>query len=326
MNTLKQHETFISYSREDKDFALEFAREMKLAGHSVWLDQLDIPTGARWDDEVESALRECKIFLIILTPASVASENVKDEIGYAIDHGKRMMPVLLKECAVPLRLRRFQYIDFTRMEFGEGIKKAKQLLETLRGERSTPVGSVNPDYKPQKSPNPGETPIVALPNKNRPVPRQWIGIGAGILAGAACISVLGAIYLWKGSLFPSAPTQVPTAALIRTATEQQTDTTSTHPPSTSIAVPSSPTSEQINGANNQLGTPLQGCVVTTRFGARLQTEPDMSSLTMVDLPKDRQYEATLRSDAFPTWFYILHEGQGGWVSSQYLVVSSGCSD
>ena len=108
MNTLKRRGAFISYSRRDKEFALEFARELRAAGYLVWLDQLDIPTGARWDDEVEKALREHEIFLIILTPASVSSENVKDEIGYAIDHGKRIMPVLLEACDVPLRLRRFQ--------------------------------------------------------------------------------------------------------------------------------------------------------------------------------------------------------------------------
>ena len=110
MSTAKQCGTFVSYSRKDKEFALEFARELKSAGYSVWLDQLDIPTGARWDDEVETALRECEIFLIILTAASASSENVKDEIGYAIDHGKRIMPVLLEECDIPLRLRRFQYV------------------------------------------------------------------------------------------------------------------------------------------------------------------------------------------------------------------------
>jgi hypothetical protein len=89
MNTAKLRWTFISYSRKDKEFALKFARELKSAGYLVWLDQLDTPTGARWDDAVERALRECEIFLIILTTASISSENVKDEIGYAIDHGKR---------------------------------------------------------------------------------------------------------------------------------------------------------------------------------------------------------------------------------------------
>ena len=89
----KRRLTFISYSRIDQEFALKLARELKSAGFLIWLDQLDIPTGARWDDEIEKALSECGIFMAILTPASIASENAKDEFGYAIDHGKRILPI-----------------------------------------------------------------------------------------------------------------------------------------------------------------------------------------------------------------------------------------
>lgn len=138
METVQRHSAFISYSRSDAAFALDFARELKQAGYPVWLDQLDIPTGARWDDAVEKALSECEIFLIILTPASVASANVKDEIGYAIDNGKRILPILLKECTIPLRLRRFQYVNFTETEFREGIKRAEQLLHNFISESTTP--------------------------------------------------------------------------------------------------------------------------------------------------------------------------------------------
>jgi hypothetical protein len=205
MNTSKQHETFISYSRQDKEFALDFAREMKASGLSVWLDQLDIPTGARWDDEVESALRECTIFLIILTPASVSSENVKDEIGYAIDHGKRIMPVLLQECVVPLRLRRFQYTNFTSIEFREGVKRAKQLLETLLNERSTPAREGSFDDAPEQPHVPESTPKAVLPDKNVPFRSQWTKTNAEILGFVDprlvyALSVPGAIiylaYLW----------------------------------------------------------------------------------------------------------------------------------
>src|SRR5688572_20697756 len=102
----KQPHIFISYSRVDKNFALRLAHELRAAGFRIWLDQLDIPPGARWDAEVESALQSCEIFLIILTPASMASENVKDEIGYAIDSNKRILPILLENASLPLRLRR----------------------------------------------------------------------------------------------------------------------------------------------------------------------------------------------------------------------------
>jgi hypothetical protein len=135
----KRRLTFISYSRIDQEFALKLARELKSAGFLIWLDQLDIPTGARWDDEIEKALRECGIFMAILTPASIASENAKDEFGYAIDHGKRILPILLEDCEVPFRLRRFQYVDFTTMNFVQGVKNAKDLLAKMIKEESVPV-------------------------------------------------------------------------------------------------------------------------------------------------------------------------------------------
>lgn len=131
MATEKQRNAFISYSRANKEFASKLAKELRSAGYPIWFDLFDIPTGARWDDEVEKALRECSVFMIILTSTSVASENVKDEIGYAIDHGKRILPVLLENCEVPLRLRRFQYVDFTTKSFEEGFENAKELLVDL---------------------------------------------------------------------------------------------------------------------------------------------------------------------------------------------------
>jgi hypothetical protein len=120
--------TFISYSRADSEFAMELTKELRSSGFNIWLDQLDIPTGCRWDDEVEKALFQCDIFLVILTPQSIASNNVKDEVGYVIDSNKRILPVLLKNATMPFRLRRFQYVDFTGKSFEEGIEAAKQLL------------------------------------------------------------------------------------------------------------------------------------------------------------------------------------------------------
>lgn len=127
----KKRKTFLSYSRVNKDFALKLANELKAEGFSVWLDVLDIPVGARWDVEVERALTESEIFLVIVTHASSTSENVLDEIGYAIDHSKRILPVLLEKTNIPLRLRRFQYVDFTNKSFDEGVQLAKELLRNL---------------------------------------------------------------------------------------------------------------------------------------------------------------------------------------------------
>ena len=47
---------FFSYCREDSDFALRLAEDLKAAGANVWIDQLDIEPGMPWDREVEDAL------------------------------------------------------------------------------------------------------------------------------------------------------------------------------------------------------------------------------------------------------------------------------
>ena len=120
--------TFISYSRVNSDFAVRLAKDLKKADYDVWLDQLDIPAGSRWDDEIEKALEACTIFLIVLSPESIQSQNVKDEIGYAIDAGKQILPVVLENCQVPFRLRRFQYVDCSDQPYNDSLAKIKYLL------------------------------------------------------------------------------------------------------------------------------------------------------------------------------------------------------
>jgi hypothetical protein len=119
---------FISYCRVDQEFALRLAQDLKAAGAAVWLDQLDIRPGNPWDNAVERALRAATKMLVILTPTSVDSENVRDEIAYALKQGKIVIPVLYMECDIPLRLERKQHIDF-RANYARGLDL---LLRELR--------------------------------------------------------------------------------------------------------------------------------------------------------------------------------------------------
>lgn len=105
-----QGKVFLSYAREDRDFAQTLSREIESAGETVWLDDR-IQPGERWDHAVHEQLTACKRLVVILSPHAVASENVLDEVGYALDNGKDVTPVLYRDCEIPLRLRRIQYID-----------------------------------------------------------------------------------------------------------------------------------------------------------------------------------------------------------------------
>src|SRR5580700_2972006 len=92
---------FLSYCRVDTDFAKQLAGDLKAAGRNVWLDQLDITLGQRWDRAIQDALIRCPCMLVILSPASVDSDNVMDEVNFALENHKVIIPVIHKDCTVP---------------------------------------------------------------------------------------------------------------------------------------------------------------------------------------------------------------------------------
>jgi hypothetical protein len=103
---------FISYSRKDTGFATRLVNELKENDIEDWFYQRDIPAGKRWDNKIEQAIKNCTHLLVILSPDSVASENVKDEIGFALGEKKTIIPVMHRDCEVPMRIDRIQRIDF----------------------------------------------------------------------------------------------------------------------------------------------------------------------------------------------------------------------
>jgi TonB family protein len=118
---------FFSYCRADSDFALRLAGDLKAAGADVWLDQLDIIPGQRWDRAVEDTLTNCPRMVVILSPASVTSTNVMDEVSFALEEEKTVIPVIYRDCAIPFRLRRVQHVDFSK-DYARGCQ---ELLKTL---------------------------------------------------------------------------------------------------------------------------------------------------------------------------------------------------
>jgi len=118
---------FLSYAREDAEFVLRLAKDLRVGGAGVWVDQLDIAPGQRWDRAVEDALAKCLELVVILSPAAVESTNVMDEVSLALEDGKMVVPVLHSQCKVPFRLRRLQYVDLS-LDYKAGLDR---LLETL---------------------------------------------------------------------------------------------------------------------------------------------------------------------------------------------------
>ena len=68
-------------------------------------------------------------FFVILTPDATASEWVGNEITYASNVQKSIIPLHLKKCDIPISLIKKQYIDFEKQTQKAAIK---ELIERLR--------------------------------------------------------------------------------------------------------------------------------------------------------------------------------------------------
>lgn len=133
---------FVSYAREDAGLILPLARALLHQGVDLWMDQLRISPGANWDKSVEDALYRCAKFLLFLSPAAVASEEVLSELRVALNERKSIVPVLCQPCRIPRQLLLIQYVDLTACQ--PGIEppedKAAEILAAL-GLESGPLTS-----------------------------------------------------------------------------------------------------------------------------------------------------------------------------------------
>jgi TIR domain len=140
-NTPAAESFFLSYSRADERFALRFAKDLRTHGVAIWVDQLDIRPSEHWDRAIERAVRDCRGMVVILSPRSAASDNVADEISFAIDSGKPVLPVMIQRCMPPLRITRMHMIDAT-ASYDRALQQC--LAEIARGtEQSSPPPRVN---------------------------------------------------------------------------------------------------------------------------------------------------------------------------------------
>lgn len=114
---------FISYSRQDSHFALRLAHSLHSVGVITWMDIKDIPAGVRWSTGIQEGLKSCDIMIVIISPASMASQNVEDEWSYFVDEKKPLIPLLWKPAEVHYQLRRIQYIDFYSQEYALAFRR-----------------------------------------------------------------------------------------------------------------------------------------------------------------------------------------------------------
>ncbi|MDO8543633.1 MAG: toll/interleukin-1 receptor domain-containing protein [Opitutaceae bacterium] len=133
---LKKRETpppavFLSYARADSAFATRLSNNLLKHNIDVWLDVYRLQPARSWARQIGEALDTCQTMIVVLSPTSVASENVEDEWNYYLDHKKTTVVTLHQPCKVPYRLSKLQYIDFHSMSYDQALARLIATLNTL---------------------------------------------------------------------------------------------------------------------------------------------------------------------------------------------------
>ena len=112
---------FLSHNREDKPFARRLADDLRRASITVWLDEAEIRLGDSIIEKIEAGLHGSQYLGVILSPASVRSPWVKEELRAVLHQqittrSRTVLPLLYRQCEIPAFLIDRLYADFTSPE------------------------------------------------------------------------------------------------------------------------------------------------------------------------------------------------------------------
>jgi adenylate cyclase len=154
---------FLSYAREDVDSAKRLAEAVGHAGHDVWWDR-HIQGGSRFTAEIDRALKDAEVVIVMWTDASVESAWVQDEAAEGRD-SDRLVPVSLNGCRPPLGFRQFHTIE---LKDWKGESEPLQMDELL-GAISKTAGTrpaAKSSEKPAEQQKANQISICVLPFVN----------------------------------------------------------------------------------------------------------------------------------------------------------------
>src|SRR6266700_3531561 len=84
-------QVFISYAREDQDFAEVVQAKLERAGHRTSLDLDLLHAGDDWGDKLDLAIRGAHALVLVLTPDARQSVYVAYEWAFALGAGVRLI-------------------------------------------------------------------------------------------------------------------------------------------------------------------------------------------------------------------------------------------
>ena len=131
-------QVFISYSSKEYDKANALRQVLETNGITCWMAPQSIPSGSDYSREIPKAIKECDIFLLVLSKASQVSRWVPKELDNAINEGKIIIPFHVDDSilsdAFNFMLPNVQRIEaFNRLS--EAYRQLVIYIKSLKGDK-----------------------------------------------------------------------------------------------------------------------------------------------------------------------------------------------
>jgi hypothetical protein len=124
------HEIFLSYSRHDLTTVRALATALSERGLSVWLDRSGIEEGDAYDTQIEDAIAQTRVVIVLWSKHSIKSHWVRAEAAYALGKHK-LLPISIDQSQPPLQFLQIQTLNFDGWDGGSEGEALSRLLAAL---------------------------------------------------------------------------------------------------------------------------------------------------------------------------------------------------
>ena len=135
----KPKEVFISYSTKDTDIASALLETFESYGLDCWIAPRDIPQGAQWAEEIDKAIQNARVFVVIVSSHSVESRQVPKEIALAVSACESIFPFRIDDIGLQGTFRYYlsdyQFTDAT----SDRKQKMTELAEIICSSLGKPI-------------------------------------------------------------------------------------------------------------------------------------------------------------------------------------------
>jgi hypothetical protein len=174
---------FVCYAHDQRDLVVQEIEWLREQGFEVWFDEA-IEAGQRWSEDLAIAIEGCAALLFFMSPRSLSSRYCLDEIHFALECGRPIVPVEVEpsELTPGLRLS----LGGTHRIFMHRMSAADFRRKLASGLRSTLEGR-KPPIRHAAAPAASQVPPGPL------FPAHWRPVAFGVFAAlVAFIAMMAA--------------------------------------------------------------------------------------------------------------------------------------